>query len=979
MRLVARLFGGLEMSVGGERLAADYDLGPLLVAWLMLHPDRRMSRDEVAELFWPERKPGVGRRLLREVLYRLRRALREDERPVPLIDVDRDSLCLPRSAQWSSDVTTFDQHIEAVARHAHRQVQTCLSCIEKLEAALALWTGDLLHAVRVPPGELEEGVVLCRRQRRSLAISALQTLAARALDAEAWADTRVVADRMEAIDPRNEAAIRLRMQALSAEGHKADALGIYEAHAERLESLGLAAPEDETEELYQRIRHDEIARHRGKAAPLGRLPAPASPLVGRTIELGRIDELIASVDSRLVTITGMGGSGKTRLSIEAARRNAGGFRQGAWFVAASETKTSEELVLAIATALGFTLAGPRPPLDQLADWLRARESLLVLDNLEQNDGAASTVHHLLTEAPRLRVLATSRVRLMLRGEHLVPLGGLGTEEARALWVGCAHQVKPDLVVDPAKVEAICARVGGLPLAIELTAARAHDEEVDTILEGVERAVDLQGGYADTAPQHRDMRALLASSTARLTADDLRALAALPIFRGPFEKVAAAAVCGVDEPQLERLATHSLLTVSEEGELSQNPIVASFARELPLDRDPLEVLHRRWFLGRLELRVAVATRVTQREDLRAAWRSAVEAGDLSLLASSAYALHDLLRALGWLYDGHAWFESAYRAAERLEPGGPAARRCLAALGRYSYNVGRPEEAEAMLRRAADIAEQAGDEHDVAVTVDWLGFVIRNHGRPSVALPVLERAARLYERVGDAQRANGARYAYATALYETGSLREARELLVKVVDASTSFGDPIKTAEVLGVLGLCEVLLGDERTGLARLYEAAREHRRHDHNRLYDSLNALACGCLLCGRFAEAARHADAAREGYEAGGFRAGVASTAAWSAIAHVARASGDAPSAVAEAIDASFAAGSQRALFEAATALAWHLTDTDPSFAAKLVATVERAEEHIAELCALVAPLRARSTDTAPLDAAELRELLLRWRSAAA
>ncbi len=973
-----RLFGALELLVGGAPVAADYRTGPLLLAWLVLHRERSFTRSELAELLWPEAPPDAGRRRLREVLFRLRRALGEDERESPIVVADRDHVALGKAPALDVDVWALDANVAGTTSHDHRRLTSCPSCLDALDRAQALYRGGLLDQETLPEGAFADRVATLRRDCERSVLEALHALGVHALETREWARARSLATRIDALAPDSEQALRLRMRALAGEGRRVEALSAYDAHAARLDANGDPGPDDETEELYQNIKHEETAPVEALGGPALELPAPATSLIGRRAELGRVDELLARTDVRLVTLTGMGGAGKTRLAIEAAGRAGRSFPDGVWFVAAESTSSARELALAIAAAVRCPRTAARSPEEQLSSWLRARELCLVLDNLEQNAAAAELVSALLAGAPKLRVLATSRARLALRAEHLVPLEGLERDAAVELWCERARQLRPDLALDRAVVAEICELVGDLPLALELTSARVLDDELSTI-----RRVAAAAGsdaadasaFADLPPRQRSLASLLASSIERLSERDRSALLRLSVFRGPFQAEAAHAVCQVDETTVERLALLSLLGRRDAQRLAMHPLIAAYARARAVPSPEARRAHRRWFLARLDLVAPTSSWVLERDDIRAAWQSAVDDADLEEQARSAYALERRLSSLGWSPDAHACFSRALEALP-ASTDHPAKRRVLACAGISAYRTTLQREAEEQLEQAAGLARAAGDERDAAMALGWLGFAVRNGGHPQRSLGPLEQAVQSFERVGDHQAAIFARYVHATALYESGDVRAAERALSELVTQLRDLGEVEREGYARSVLGLCQVLLGDARSGLAQLYAAARLHRRLAVAALSDTLNALACACLLAGRPADAVRHAEGARAGYVERGFLQGAASACAWRAMGMALLETDSADDAARASIEAALRADTPRALLEAALALAYHLSTRDLPATLTLCATVEAHPEPIAELAALLAQLRARlprarSTPPAPLSDSGLRETL--------
>jgi len=319
-----------------------------------------------------------------------------------------------------------------------------------------------------------------------------------------------------------------------------------------------------------------VQRLRVTPAPL---PAPATPLIGRERERAEVAAAVAV--SRLVTLTGAGGTGKTRLALQAARDLAGDFADGVAFIDLAPVRDPALLATAVARALGLAPASAQAAEAHLAEALRDRELLLIVDNLEQLLDEAQLLARMLAAAPALRLLATSRIPLRLYGEHTLrvpPLhlpgeGGAGAavddSEAVQLFIARARAVRPDFaphVDDLAAVGEICTALDGLPLAIELAAARIRLYPPQALMPLLRsRLALLTGGPRDLPKRQQTLRAALDWSHALLAPDAQQLFARLGVFAGPFDAAAAAAVSAEPEArtleQLADLADQSLLEIT----------------------------------------------------------------------------------------------------------------------------------------------------------------------------------------------------------------------------------------------------------------------------------------------------------------------------------------------------------------------------------------------------------------------------------
>ena len=394
------------------------------------------------------------------------------------------------------------------------------------------------------------------------------------------------------------------------------------------------------------------------------LPSASTPFVGRTAELHALEQLLRDPSVRLVTISGPGGAGKTRLALEAMTRLSGELRRETTFVNLAPLTEPAAVLRAIALALGLQPNREEAVLHDIATELRSRPRLLLLDNFEQVIGAAPDIALLLRAVPDTKALVTSRTLLRIAGEHDLPVSGLSLDpaadassEAVQLFLGRARALVPTLAVDStrlAEIAGICARLDGLPLAIELAASRVRLLDPADLLQRLQQAGGplriLTRGDRDSEPRQRTLRSTLAWSDALLQSPERRLLHRLGVFAHAFTLEAAASVAATDETEtLEQLAalvdSSLVIRLEQEGtrtRFSMLQTVREYARdaletaqELAQSRER----HARHFLGDAERRAPELTGPAQLRHF-----------------DELEADHDeLLLALDWFQHQGAWSE------------------------------------------------------------------------------------------------------------------------------------------------------------------------------------------------------------------------------------------------------------------------------------------------------------------------------------
>ncbi|MFI7034698.1 BTAD domain-containing putative transcriptional regulator [Microbispora rosea] len=550
----------------------------VLLVRLALEPGRVVTSDSLAADLWEE-PPANPVAALHSLVSRLRRELREGPREG--LHEGLQGVVVSHPAGYLLDVPP--QEVDAVeferlvrAGRAERDPERAAAL---LRSALSLWRGaaladaaDLPFAM-VAAARLEELRLSTLEARVGADLALADAAAAGALVAEL--------EEIVAAHPLREPFHALLMRALRAAGRRGDALEAFERVRRRLaDELGV----DPGPEL--RAAHLEALREAPQARAVrvvrGNVPAPVSSLVGRQEDVARVRSLLSA--ARLVTLTGPGGAGKTRLAVEVAGGLAAA--SGVWLVELASTGDSAGVVAAVRATVPS--GGPEPDgdvaarpavssLDALVQGLAGRELVLVLDNCEHVvAGAAAVAEGLLAGVPGLRILATSREPLDVSGEHLHPvrplaLPGDGVDAARALefpavalFAERASAARPGFVVDDsvvADVVAVCRELDGLPLAIELAAARLRSFTVRQLAEAVGERLALRGGRT-AGPRHRTLRAVIGWSWDLLSPEERVALRRLSVFAGGATAEAALRVCGAGLETVAGLVDRSLVVVAE---------------------------------------------------------------------------------------------------------------------------------------------------------------------------------------------------------------------------------------------------------------------------------------------------------------------------------------------------------------------------------------------------------------------------------
>jgi predicted ATPase/DNA-binding SARP family transcriptional activator len=564
--LAIRLLGGFEATVQGEPLPKLRSrVGLRVLALLALHRPRPLERRYLAGLLWPGTPEEQGLALLRRTLTDLRRALGEQAEGVQA--PSKHTLRLSPGDDIWLDTEALEAHL----------------AVGQLNEASTLYRGPLLQ------GWNDDWVLPERERLQLLFVEALERKAARCPPDEAAALLR----RALTIEPHRETTCRALLETLAAQGDTAGMTAAYQHLTRTLKRVLGTTPDDETTALYRKLQRTPPRLPTSWLA-ITTPPHPLTRFVGREAELAALFALLGNGSCRLLTLTGPGGSGKTRLSLEAARKLKEMFPGGTGFVALSEVATPERVPIALARAVGAAPGTDATALERTKAALTAARGrvLLVLDNLEHllvHPNAPDLRHALtalLTDCPTLVCLTTSRVPLRLSGEREFPVGPLPLTDSTSLFTDRARSLRPvGSAQSEGQIALLCARLEGSPLAIELAAGSLRSVSLPRLLERLDSPLELAADhYHDVPERHRSLRAVLESSYALLSSNCQQFLAALSVFRGGCNDASAAAVGNAPDPLpfLRTLEEHSLVrsedAVDGERRYSLQEVVRAFAAE-----------------------------------------------------------------------------------------------------------------------------------------------------------------------------------------------------------------------------------------------------------------------------------------------------------------------------------------------------------------------------------------------------------------
>lgn len=568
---------------------------------------------------------------------------------------------------------------------------------------------------------------------------------------------------------------------------------------------------------------------RTAGAALGDVPEPLTSFIGRRRELAELLELLAG--HRLLTLTGPGGIGKTRLSIELARSRSNAAPDGTWFVALDEIEEPALVRSAIARTMGLFDGPERSAADALLPYLADRSALLVLDNLEHLMGATSDVTAILLGSPGTRVVVTSRSPLRIIGEQEYPVQPLestayGAQDSVALFVERARRVRPGFDPGPetATIADICELLDGLPLGIELAAARTSLLPLLAIRDRLGARMPLPGaGLRDVPDRQRTLEGAISWSYALLSPERQRLLREIAVFDGGFDLEQVGVLQG-DADVLDGLldlVDQSLLMRDHGGGIRFRMLrtIGSFAlRELEAEGRTAE-LRRRHALAYLELAESAAPHLPggdqprwldrlgiDHANLRSALRWSIDAGDAEL---SLRLLAGLWRY--WQLDGHLAEGAELAYAAMSIPGAelrtPVRLAAIAALGNIAYWQGRADEAVRCYEEQLALARELGDRAAEADAIFNLSYGAFIRGDMALTYELMDAARDLYLEIGDARGAARIEWSRATAVLSDRRPRDALPIFEAAAERFAELGDAWYHAMATGSIAWAMFATGD----------------------------------------------------------------------------------------------------------------------------------------------------------------------------
>jgi len=681
-----RILGPIEVLVDGEPASLGGPKPRALLAVLLLERGRVVSTDRLVTTLWGDEPPRDALGALRAYVSRLRAALG------PAADPDRLRFRAPgyqlTVGDDELDAVEFEQLVHSARERAAAGEHD--RALELLDAALGLWRGEAL--AEFDPAELGMQAELTRLE--DLRLVAEQDRAEALLQLGRSRDAVTALEPLLQRHPEREPLAVLQMRALYLSGRQSDALAVYRRLRRLLvDELGVE-PAEPTQAVHRQLLDQDPALVPDDPGPATNLPRRGTSFVGRGDELPRVRELLG--EAPLVTLTGVGGVGKTRLALEVAEAQRPGFADGVWVCELAALADGGPVSHAVAAALRVQQRQGLSIEQSVIEYLRPRALLLILDNCEHVlAGAARLADRIVTQCPDAVVLATSREALGVDGERVWRVPPLPASEASALFVERARAIQPDFQPDrqsQTAVAEICERVDGLPLAIELAAARMRAMSPAEVAQRLDDGRLLTRGPGTVQPRHQSLTAAIDWSYRLLAPPEQQLFTRLSVFAGGADLAAIHAVCadpGWADPDVLELVTalvdkSMVIALPSSGGTRYRVLetLRAFGRERLPEGGAFSRRHAEYFVTLAEHAAAGVQGPDERywvdrilpdaDNLRVAFERAVLDRDVDLAIRLATSLPEVLQH-------RIGYEAAEWAEQMLETTAPEHPKFVAAVG------------------------------------------------------------------------------------------------------------------------------------------------------------------------------------------------------------------------------------------------------------------------------------------------------------
>ncbi len=800
--------------------------------YYLAHKNHWVDRNTLAYLFWADIPEENARSNLRKMINRLKSLPYAQA-----LEIERTQL------RWliDTDLKAFQNALET----------------ENSSQTIGLYTGEFMQGFRLDGASEFEAWLEAERQELFSVWRETVFQLSSALEVKGQhEDIANAFEKLHKADPFDEDVLKRYLQSLYLTGRQSKALDTFKQFEQKLKDELGGEPEQATLALVKQIKasplQNEFLTRNEKPSQktfinqqLHNLPTQPTPFVGRIVEQMQLTEQLEKSDCSLITIVAPGGMGKTRLAVTAAKKQLNNFEHGVYFVPFAPVNAPEQMAYTLADALNFNFYGKDKSKSQLLNYLKDKNMLLVLDNLEHLLSGVELISEILQASPNIKILATSRERLNLHAEWLFDLRGLsfpeGSKEeatnfdAIRLFVQSAQRVQPSFTINEQNtlvVMRICQLIQGMPLATELAAAWLELLSLDEILAEIKQGIDfLETEMRDLPERQRSIKSVFDTSWKRLSESEQLVFTNLSVFRGGFTREAAQSIASANLRTLRSLVNKSLIFLDGKRygihELLRQYGAEKLA-EIPKQVKELNNLHSQYFTDFLELQsndllgkrqVEASKKVEiELDNIRAVWHWAIKTANVKAIYKAAMPLGMFFQYQSRYVEGLNFFN---KAATMLKEQMPSQETNLALIdvlqgqAWFSLRFGQLEQVESTMIHSQKLHEQLGIPPAKDYPSDprmMLGFVASVRGDYE---GTARHAEGLYKQAKEQNHRVNHQFGYylmARALLAQGKNSQAEKYAKLALDVSEDVGDVWFSAYTFNLLA--DLAFAEQNLDLAR---------------------------------------------------------------------------------------------------------------------------------------------------------------------
>ena len=829
--LEATLLGGVTIRLDGQPINNFRSQTEIALLAYLAHSGHPHNREILADLLWDTESTGQSLSNLRTVLTRLRKQLGDH------LIVTRKTIAVEAAVPQKTDSARFQSLLAGVGR------DESAGSINQLSQGLDLYAGEFMRGFSLPNApRFNDWLVIEQERLRQLALSGYRQLTEWQEEQGSFTAGILTAQRWLTLDLWDETAQQKLMRLLAYDGRTSEALAVCEKYRDRLQEEMSISPEPDTIALYHSIQNGTLSTPVIASSLPHNLPRPLMPLLGRKEELAKLNETLLNPEYPLVSVTGIGGIGKTSLALAAGRqlveKEDHPFPDGVWFISlesienGAPEKIREEVAALIGQAMGLYFHAESDLWTQLLGQLTAKRLLLILDNIEQFITVASDLTvELLAVCEGIRLLTTSRTTLPLAASLAFPLSGLETpandsenalqNESVRLFAERATRLPSHFELEKhlAEVVAICQFLEGMPLGIELAAASVGKLLVSEIMPALKSNLRLINSTRyDLPDRQRTLHAVFEYTWQLLDRREQTLLVQISVFRGGFTRQAAEAVLLDVGSGLYNLQLQALLNRDETGRFRMHPLLRQLAGEKLSGTELVETRdrHSSYFSNLVgsfetELRGGIGKEAIQiifpeQANLRAGWQHAIQTGEWQLITNCLDSAHYFFQRKGFYSEERSIVDNAVNALQPVADAGDVPlnsllSRLLTLQAAGDLTLGKFEDGMKTAEHACELAQSvkdAGIEAQVRIVIARLFY--RDHAR----------ALAQYEKVVALAKINEEPFLEADGLCEIGKhlswqgkFEQARESLEYGLALCQSL--PYKSGELDTLINLAAVAM------------------------------------------------------------------------------------------------------------------------------------------------------------------------------